>query len=637
MAVVLPVKGSLNWDISLNAALTQLDNNNTSTIAGALQRANNLSDLTNVPLAVSHLGISAGAAAGVNQYNVKDYLAVGNGVVDDTAAIQAAINAAVNGGTVFFPPGNYLLNSSQLTVPNVGTVLRGSGAENAKLTIGSSFTGAYAIQITASTCEVVDLTIQGNNATTTSNPIANAVEVTAVRRSKITRCVFWFINGWAIEVTAGGSSSNNPDATMITDVIIRSSAGGIRFLGNTASGFAVNSFVSNIQYISGGVTTGASANLDGLRIEDAWDILATNLFLWTSLGTGVGLHIKGNCAASFIKNLDALGPNTGNNVLIEDSANGSPQNVQIDGGVIQQGLIGVRITGAAVNIHLSTLRFINNQTHGISVEGTGAPVHLNDLFFSTSGQGATGSNYDINWSGTSTGYVDDCRFASPIVTIGTPGVQQTVNISAAQAVRFINASFQGTGSTSANWFTATPSAVLETSAGNFNFVTSVTLGNTGTAASAKGNIAAQPSASGNTILSSNVNSADAFDRFRLLGDGSFTVGSGAAARDVTVGRTAANQLGLTTTDLAIVTAGRGVKIAEGTNAKMGTSVLVAGTVTVATTAVTANSRIYLTPQITGGTAGFLNIGTITAGTSFVIHSSNAADTSTVAWLIVDHT
>jgi hypothetical protein len=216
-------------------------------------------------------------------------------------------------------------------------------------------------------------------------------------------------------------------------------------------------------------------------------------------------------------------------------------------------------------------------------------------------------------------------------------VQQTVNISAAQAVRFINASFQGTGSTSANWFTATPSAVLETSAGNFNFVTSVTLGSTGTAASAKGNIAAQPSASGNTILSSNVNSADAFDRFRLLGDGSFTVGSGAAARDVTVGRTAANQLGLTTTDLAIVTAGRGVKIAEGTNAKMGTSVLVAGTVTVATTAVTANSRIYLTPQVTGGTAGFLNIGTITAGTSFVIHSSNAADTSTVAWLIVDHT
>lgn len=37
--------------------------------------------------------------------NVKDFGAVGNGVADDTAAIQAAINA---GGTVYFPIGTYL-------------------------------------------------------------------------------------------------------------------------------------------------------------------------------------------------------------------------------------------------------------------------------------------------------------------------------------------------------------------------------------------------------------------------------------------------------------------------------------------------------------------------------------------------
>lgn len=46
-------------------------------------------------------------------FNVLDYGATGNGVTDDRAACQAAINAAIaaGGGAVFFPAGTYLLNS----------------------------------------------------------------------------------------------------------------------------------------------------------------------------------------------------------------------------------------------------------------------------------------------------------------------------------------------------------------------------------------------------------------------------------------------------------------------------------------------------------------------------------------------
>lgn len=90
-------------------------------------------------------------------------------------------------------------------------------------------------------------------------------------------------------------------------------------------------------------------------------------------------------------------------------------------------------------------------------------------------------------------------------------------------------------------------------------------------------------------------------------------------------------------NLTLVSAGNGILIKEGTNATMGVATLVAGTVTVSTTKVTANSRILLTGQ---------NLGTITvpvgyavsartAGTSFTILSANVVDTSTVAWVILE--
>lgn len=84
-------------------------------------------------------------------------------------------------------------------------------------------------------------------------------------------------------------------------------------------------------------------------------------------------------------------------------------------------------------------------------------------------------------------------------------------------------------------------------------------------------------------------------------------------------------------------AGDGVNIKEGTNARMGVATLAAGTVTVSTTAVTANSRIFVMSQSGTTNAGFLSISTRTAATSFVIVSSNASDARQVAWIIFEPT
>jgi hypothetical protein len=80
-----------------------------------------------------------------------------------------------------------------------------------------------------------------------------------------------------------------------------------------------------------------------------------------------------------------------------------------------------------------------------------------------------------------------------------------------------------------------------------------------------------------------------------------------------------------------------LNIPEGANARMGTATLNGTTaVTVATTAVTAKSRVFLTVQTPGGTPGVHYVNSITPGTSFTVKSA-AGDTSTVAWLLIDHT
>lgn len=69
-------------------------------------------------------------------------------------------------------------------------------------------------------------------------------------------------------------------------------------------------------------------------------------------------------------------------------------------------------------------------------------------------------------------------------------------------------------------------------------------------------------------------------------------------------------------------------------ATAGVATLASSTVTVNTTAVTANSRIYLTAQ-SNTVTGALRVSARTAGTSFAITSSVAAEAGPVAWMIVE--
>jgi len=90
-------------------------------------------------------------------------------------------------------------------------------------------------------------------------------------------------------------------------------------------------------------------------------------------------------------------------------------------------------------------------------------------------------------------------------------------------------------------------------------------------------------------------------------------------------------------NVEMITAGKGLEIATGANARMGVSAaLVGGTLAVANTSATANTRIFLTyntPDIVAHQGSLSYV--INAGVGFTINSSNAADTSTVNWLLIE--
>lgn len=95
-------------------------------------------------------------------------------------------------------------------------------------------------------------------------------------------------------------------------------------------------------------------------------------------------------------------------------------------------------------------------------------------------------------------------------------------------------------------------------------------------------------------------------------------------------------LTVTAGDLIANTAGKGLKVKEGSNARMGTGVLNGATeVVIATTVVTANSRILYSFQEVGGTPlGIIFTSARTPGVSFGVKGA-ATDTSVFAWLIVE--
>ena len=113
---------------------------------------------TNLTNAVGTLNTRIDSVVNNNIINVKNYGAVGDGTTDDTAAIQAAVNAAGTYGQTFIPAGHYKTTTT-ITMPAGGRL---TGAGEYITILEASTSGQNVITSTEEKIEISELSIYGN-------------------------------------------------------------------------------------------------------------------------------------------------------------------------------------------------------------------------------------------------------------------------------------------------------------------------------------------------------------------------------------------------------------------------------------------------------------------------------------------
>lgn len=106
--------------------------------------------------------------------SVKDYGAVGNGSTDDTAAVQAAVDAviAANGGSLFFPRGSYLVTSTILIDPSLApqgsASVRLFGEGRLRSSLFSNVAGTRVLEFRGARGSLEHMSVYNNNFTAAS-------------------------------------------------------------------------------------------------------------------------------------------------------------------------------------------------------------------------------------------------------------------------------------------------------------------------------------------------------------------------------------------------------------------------------------------------------------------------------------
>lgn len=203
------------------------------------------------------------------QRSIKDFGAVGNGIADDTVAIQATINAVASagGGAVLVPPGTFLI-SSALTIANSPAAVSISGASRGVSVIKSSNATANAFTVTSvGVVTFRSLTISHSSSSSGSaisvatggSVVIDTVSISSFANGVSTTASTVYAQNAIIDAsTAGLAQSGSSTATLIGGQYTSGTGSGIT---TTGVGAVLRAFGLNVTGATIAIDVGASASL----------------------------------------------------------------------------------------------------------------------------------------------------------------------------------------------------------------------------------------------------------------------------------------------------------------------------------------------------------------------------------------
>ncbi len=433
----LPTPGSDSgqWGTILNDYLSIAHNTD-----GTLQPIARTTLATNVQTSLNLADSSV--QQGDHFISVQDaaYGAVGDGTTDDTAAIQAAVDAAGSTKLCYFPAGTYII-SSPINLKSGGNYLGAGWSSVIKQANGTNLTRLVQWPSgTNSNCLMADLMIDGNRANNTGTTCyglyAFALQYSTFRNVRVQQV---FGDGWRLDGSSGGFGNTTSTVHMEN----------CWAYGNVNNGVVFTSFVADVHVHGGDFGfNGASAitlQAGSCSIRDA--------VLWGTTG-GPGLLVGGQSNQITSCNIEGNSQHGvvvnqfGSYTLITDCkiyANSGAGNGLYDG-VSVNGVSGTPVTGVILEgnfIYPNLFSGGTTQAHAINFGGFHQLCTAigNNVGFAGSQAAWSPSNSVINGFGQSDYVVDNPGFnpvgllsgpsvgTSGVATINPWGVPATIYIS----------------------------------------------------------------------------------------------------------------------------------------------------------------------------------------------------------------
>jgi hypothetical protein len=343
--------------------------------------------------------------------SVKDFGAVGDGVANDTVAIQAAetYRASV-GGVLVFPPGAYLSGGTTINRANGGG-WRGTGAKllaNANAVTFATLSGA----VTGSTAKpftIDGLSFDGNGKTTVAAVFEAAPYLTTLTNLTIINvqyaCVFQRGRGVTISninqygsgswlFSGVGTGTNDRIFEVNISNVVHESLG-------AANWTAAQQWFSFYRAIGVNMTNVITSSLDGgpigVDIVGACEgvFISNSIFVWPTIGIKLELGPDGvNPAYVYLSNVGLDQPSVSGFDSTGLAVRLTNVNVTFGDARTNSG-DGIRIRAGSGDVKMTGLRILNMYKSGLVIENGAVDVVVSNSQITTNNQVA-GAFFDVD-------------------------------------------------------------------------------------------------------------------------------------------------------------------------------------------------------------------------------------------------